>query len=147
MSRLIGLMILGLLALSSPATASPSVAHTTYEAIGLEGHPSLEVGRVLDVTHGVDHGAMERHVVAGARADTTYSVIGHVFFAPDCALGSIAVPEGVITTGPSGSGSLTVRFPGEALAGAPNRFWVRWELEAGTEVAYRSGCVEVTLDD
>jgi hypothetical protein len=105
--------------------------------------------RTLDITFGRPRGAMEHHLLVGAAASTDYAVVGEVFFASACSetdpVGPVRVPEGVLRTNRRGVGTFFVQFPGEAFAGAPDTFWVRWLLEVDDD-ADRSGCVRIDLD-
>ena len=129
--------------------ASPEVNQSDYVATGLPGHPELDFGGVIDITLGRESGALEIHTLSGAAASTDYEVVGEVFLASACSaddpLGSMLVPEGVLTTDDQGDGLFEVRFPGEAFGEAPDTFWVRWLLKADGLDAYRSDCVGIEL--
>lgn len=143
-------VVAALLLVGAPAPAhAADVSRTSYTATGLPGHPELGASTVLDVTIGREQGAFERHSVRGAAPTTGYDLVAEVFFAtacqPDDPFGPVAVPEGTLMTDTRGDGHLAVRFPGDAFAGAPATFWVRWDLRVDGATAYRSGCVQVEL--
>ena len=152
-STLIGLAAVAALAILPAAVVADdhgAVVHeTAYESTGLDGHPSLRGGGVIDVTFGRTHGALEIHAVEGAAPETTYEVVGEIFFSSACGVddaeGPVEVPEGRLTTDAAGDGIFEARFPGETLGTAPDAFHVRWSLRSDGSVAYRSGCVEVRL--
>ena len=126
--------------------AGPQRSHTAYHQTGLPGHPAPRTGGVLDLTFDRTRGALERHLLAGGAPSTAYTVVGEIHVASACAdVHPVLVPEGSLTTDDEGSGTLVVRFPGEAFAGAPDRFWVRWRLQVDAGTAYRTGCVTVDL--
>ncbi len=151
-SILTSLLAVALAALALPVLAAGSGADsslTTYSAVGLDGHPPLRSGGVVDVTIARELGAIEHHRLSGAAPDTTYQIIGEVFLFTACSegdpFGPIPVPEGSLTTNQSGNGGVSVTFPGGSFDTAPDTFWVRWNLNVGHETAYRSGCVQVEL--
>ena len=130
---------------------SVDVSRTSYKATGLEGHPDLSAGGVIDVTLGRRLGAREVHHVSGAAPTTAYAIFAEIFFATACAeddpFGPVLVPEGVLETNTRGSGQLSVTFPGAAFTGAPDTFWVRWSLSTASGVAYQTGCVLIELGE
>ena len=145
-------MVLAVTASTGHAASGPGAPHSSradYQATGLAGHPAPIGGGVLDVTFGRERGALEVHRIAGAAPATAYGVVAEIFFATECQpddpFGPLPVEEGVLETDDGGSGSFVIRFPGEALAGAPDAFWVRWSLVVDEGPAYRSGCVQVLL--
>lgn len=136
-----------LLTLTAAAATATDAGRSIYAATGLDGHPELRTGAVLDVTFDRDRGALEHHRISGAAPDTTYALVATITFAPECSplFGAVTVPEGLLVTDGGGNGSLTVRFPGDALAGAPDTFWVTWALLADGVSAYETGCLQVDL--
>ena len=147
---LTALLAVALAAIALPlASAGTDLNTTTYSAVGLDGHPELRSGGVVDVTIDRRIGAFEHHRVNGAAPDTTYQIVGDVFLFTPCSsddpFGPVPVPEGVLTTNRSGNGTTHVTFPGGAFDTAPDTFWVRWNLTVGDQTAYRSGCVQVEL--
>lgn len=145
-----GLLAVALGAIALPlASAGTDLNATTYTAVGLDGHPDLRAGGIVDVTIDRQIGAIEQHRVNGAAADMTYQIVGDIFLFTPCLsddpIGPIAVPEGFLTTNHSGTGTTHVTFPGGAFDAAPDSFWVRWKLNVDGQTAYRSGCVQVEL--
>lgn len=146
-------MAAGLFLLALPATAQNQPAidvnRTPYESAGLDGHPVLRNGGVLDLTFGRQVGAIEIHRVNGAAPNTDYVVEAEIFFATACAdddpFGAFPVVEGTLSTNTQGNGQFRIRFPGEAFDMAPDAFWVRWNLSADGATAYRTSCVHVNL--
>lgn len=156
--RRVGLGLLATTLASSVAIAAPveasdrervDVNRTTYVATGLDGHPELRGGRVLDITFGRTRGAIEFHSVSGAAPHTDYVVRAEVFFASECSaddpIGAVPVEEGTLSTNRAGAGLFSIHFPGEAFDTAPDKFWVHWLLVSDDRTAYESGCVDVEL--
>lgn len=105
----------------------------------------LRSGRVVDLTRGIDRGAVERHLLRGARPTTSFALVGDVHADDGCVTPPISVPEGVLTTDELGNGSTVVTVPPEALASAPPVFWVRWRLLDGDTTAYVTGCTRIEV--
>jgi hypothetical protein len=99
------------LTVSIAAQAQPAAAAQLtpldYESTGLDGHPELSSGGVLDITLGRSIGANEVHRVVGAAPSTNYTVSADIFFATPCQnddpFGPVTLEEGTLSTNPRSS--------------------------------------------
>jgi hypothetical protein len=141
------------LTVSIAAQAQPAAAAQLtpldYESTGLDGHPELSSGGVLDITLGRSIGANEVHRVVGAAPSTNYTVSADIFFATPCQnddpFGPVTLEEGTLSTNPAGNGTFVTHIPGDAFDTAPPEFWVRWHLLTDGQTAYSTTCARIVL--
>jgi hypothetical protein len=133
---------------ANPAGAT-QLNQLDYQSAGLDGHPDLTDGGVLDVTLGRRNGARELHRVVGAAPSTAYTVSADIYFATPCQsndpYGPVRIDEGALATNSAGNGTFVARFPGEAFDTAPDEFWVRWQLQVDGQTAYATSCAHIVL--
>jgi hypothetical protein len=118
------------------------------DAGALNGHPVLRSGQVVDIhADGPQIGALERYMVNGAKANTSYDVILHLFN-NDCD----GAPAGLITTATletnaQGNAQGQWLFTAEDLSPfAGLVFGIQWTLVSGGVIAYQTPCIVVAID-
>jgi hypothetical protein len=156
MVRPIAVVIGLLLAVSAASIATADQAYHTerlpLEASGLEDHPELTAGHVVNIhPNGPINYAHERYMVNGAAANTDYAVVIEVHGDAEC--GGIVgeLPTGAtLTTNRHGNGHARVTFTPEDVADFRDAtFNLRWSLRVGGNdgpEAYGTRCTEVVLD-
>lgn len=93
--------------------------------------------------------AMERYVVNGASADTTYDVMLRIWIEDTGCTGEpgLVLPSVSFSTNTAGNGVGMVRFSPEDAAGLrDSTLGIVWTLSLGGSVAYTTACEDVTLD-
>lgn len=93
--------------------------------------------------------AMERYVVNGASADTTYDVMLHIWVEDTSCTGEpdLVLPSVSFSTNSAGNGVGRIRFSPEDASGLRDTtLGIVWMLSTGGSVAYTTGCEDVTLD-
>ncbi len=147
--KLTALLLVVLVALFSGTAAADSSFHTLHAALKPIGANPLQSGFVNDVhTNGVVNAAHEIYHVAGASANTTYSVSILLYIAdPACSSAPLTLPTTLLTTNGAGNGNAHFTFP----AGPPTGLegfvsGIRWVLTGPAGPAYTTDCHPLTLD-
>src|SRR5262249_2932173 len=137
--------------LSSVAPAD-STFHTRRLALTTTGaladHPELRSGQVVDIhTNGPQIGALERYMVNGAKANTSY-VVTLLLFEVGCGGASAWVlTTTTLETNTQGNAHGQQVFTAEELAPfAGLVFGIRWTLVSGGVAAYQTSCITVAID-
>src|SRR5260221_12608339 len=93
------------------------------------------------------HGALERYLLNGAKANTSYEVTLHLFDS-DCD----GAPAGLVTTttletNAQGNAHGQALFTAEQLTPfAGLVFGIQWTLVSGSVIAYQTPCIVVAID-
>jgi hypothetical protein len=126
----------------------------TLSASGLDGHPELSAGHVVNIhPNGPINYAHERYMVNGAAADTTYHIVIEVHADDTCTSSDPdELPTTTLTTNKHGNGQAKFQIPPELiddldLHGAT--LHLRWSLRvdaSGGPEAYGTRCTIVQLD-
>jgi hypothetical protein len=159
MRQMLSLILVGTLALLAPSTGvrADQDFHTerlplTLTAEGAETdppHPALRSGHVVDIhANGPQIGALERYMINGARANSSYEVVLEVF-AGDCD-GAELDPVTTTTLETNRQGNAHGGFVFSAADLVPFQgaiIGVQWTLvdEEGI-IAYETPCIVVTVD-
>ncbi|HEV8716993.1 MAG TPA: hypothetical protein VGX03_29755 [Candidatus Binatia bacterium] len=123
-----------------------SFSLTTFGA--LTGHPELRSGQVVDIhANGPQVGALERYMINGAKPNTSYQVVLHVFDG-GCAGGQIAlIPTATLGMDAHENAQGQAVFTPEQLAPfAGMVFGIYWTLVADNIIAYKTPCIVVAID-
>ena len=123
-----------------------SFALTTFGA--LAGHPELRSGQVVDIhANGPQVGALERYMINGAKPNTSYQVVLHVFDG-GCAGAPVSlIPTATLGTDAKGNAQGQAVFSPEQLAPfAGMVFGIYWTLVGDDLIAYQTPCIVVAID-
>lgn len=143
--------LLGSALLAAPASADRTFHTSRYELTSVVGAP-LRSGFVIDIhAEGPRIYAQERYHLSGALPSTEYQVLLNIYGATDCPAESFiaALPTATLSTNRAGNANGSVTFrPADAadLAAAQDEYGLVWQVTAGGEVAYTTGCQIVALD-
>jgi hypothetical protein len=122
---------------------------TAEGAVADPPHPPLRSGQVVDIhANGPQIGALERYMINGARANSTYAVVLEIF-AGDCAgVPSPPIMTTTLETNQQGNAHGGFVFTAEDLAPVSGAVvGVRWTLvDAEGVLAYATSCIVVTVD-
>jgi hypothetical protein len=142
---------LAMLIVGGGAVSADQVYHSErlpLMATGLEGHPDLRSGHVVNIhPNGPVNGALERYMVNGAAADTSYDVVIVVYTDATCTDVFMLLPTTSVQTDALGIGHGQAKFTADDLlpfSGA--QLFVHWELRVGEAAAYETDCTEVNID-
>lgn len=112
------------------------------------GHPEIRHGQVVNIhPNGPVVAAIEKYMVNGATADTSYDVVLVVDTAP-CGIGPVLeIGTATIATDRRGNGHASAQFAPADLAGLSGcTLAVRWFLRADGVDAYATEWTTVVLD-
>lgn len=143
--------LIGSTLLAGPASADRTFHTERYELVSTAGAP-LRSGSVIDIhAEGPRIYAQERYHLSGALPSTTYQVVLNIFGATNCDAASFvaALPTATLTTNRAGNANGSVTFaPADAaaLAAVQDEYGLVWQVIAGGQVAYTTGCQVVALD-
>jgi len=114
----------------------------------LDGHPELRSGHVVDIhANGPQIGALERYMINGAKPNTSYQVILHVFDGGCEGDPFGLIPTAILETDAHGNAHGQAVFTPEQLAPfAGMVFGIRWTLVADVVIAYQTPCIVVAVD-
>lgn len=121
-------------------------------ASGLEGHPELRAGAVVNIhAEGPMRWAIEEYMVNAAAPDTTYWVVIEVTVGEDCnAVPDAQLPTVPLVTDARGNARGSATFSPEDIAGFPKiPVHGRWSLRVGNAdgpEAYGTECTRVVID-
>jgi hypothetical protein len=159
MRQMLSLVLVGTFALLAPITGvrADQDFHTARLPLSLtaEGaetdppHPALRSGHVVDIhANGPQIGALERYLINGARANSSYEVVLEVF-AGDCEGAELdPITTATLETNKQGNAHGGFVFSAEDLVPFKGAIvGVRWTLvdEEGIS-AYETPCIVVTVD-
>jgi hypothetical protein len=136
------------LALADSTFHTRRLALTLTTTGALADHPELRSGHVVDIhANGPQIGALERYMVNGAKANTSYTVT-LLLFDGGCSGASAGVLTTVtLETNAQGNAHGKTLFTPEELAPfAGLVFGVRWTLVSGGVAAYETSCIDVAID-
>jgi hypothetical protein len=138
-------------ALSSVALAddtfhSQRLTLTTTGA--LADHPDLRSGQVVDIhTNGPQIGALERYMVNGAKANTSYDVTLLLFLGGCSGESAGVLTTTTLETDARGNAQGQKVFTAEDLVPyAGLVFGIRWTLVSGGVAVYQTVCIKVAVD-
>jgi hypothetical protein len=134
--------------LADQAFHSQRLTLTRTDIGAMNGHPVLRSGQVVDIhANGPQIGALERYLLNGAKANTSYDVTLRLFDG-DCD----GDPAGVLTnvtleTDGHGNAHGQKVFSARDLAPfAGLVFGIQWELVSGGVITYHTLCIPVAID-
>lgn len=142
------LSALSTLVLADQAFHSQQLALTRTDAGALANHPKLRSGHVVDIhANGPQIGALERYMLNGAKANTSYDVTLHLFDS-DCDGASAGlITTTTLETNGQGNAQGQALFTAEQLSPfAGLVFGIQWTLVSGGVIAYQTPCIVVAVD-
>jgi len=150
---LIGMLTLAL-TLSTVAVAdqvyhSERLPFALTDAGAFADHPELRSGQVVNIhPNGPVNGALERYMINGAAANTSYGVVILAFDDPACGgTPSLNIPTATLTTNNQGNAHGQAKFTTDELVPFSGMtVGVRWTLVANGVVAYQTDCTVVSID-
>ncbi len=114
------------------------------------GHPKLRSGQVVNIhPNGPVNGAIERYMINGAAANTTYQVVIEAFADLKCAGDSaLSIPTTLLSTNRQGNAHGQAGFSRDDLIPFSGQtLGVFWTLVGnGGVIAYRTDCTVVSID-
>ena len=134
----------------APASGADAVYHTQHMRLQAVDGAQLRSGFVQNIkANGPTVYAHEVYVLKGASPNTSYTVTNHFFFEdPACAdpANDFPTDTALLRTNRSGNARADFFFVPADVAGFEGLHGVMWTVQAGSEVAYQTGCSAVTLD-
>ncbi len=138
------------LTLAAPAAFADAVYHSQHIALMPAGSLPLRTGFVENIhTNGQVIFAHENYVLNGAEPNAAFQVVLMLYASTDCSGAPMAeLPTAVINTNVAGNGKAQGVFKLADIPAAFHNLTVggRWELRAGTSVAYQTACVTIKTD-
>ena len=121
---------------------------TRTDAGALNEHPVLRSGQVVDIhANGPQIGALERYLLNGAKANTSYDVTLHLFDSDCNGAAAGLLTNATLETDAHGNAHGQALFTAEDLRPfAGLVFGIQWALVSGGVIAYQTPCIVVAID-